>query len=151
MGDFLAAGYPWFKALHVMSVIAWMAGLFYLPRLFVYHAERATPGSELSETFKVMERRLLKAIMNPAGVAAWVFGLLTIASLGWEYLLYSPWLHAKLVLVSAMTWFHHRCVTWQKAFASDGNAHGGRYFRMWNEAPTLLMVGIVILVVVQPF
>ncbi|MEM7710895.1 MAG: protoporphyrinogen oxidase HemJ, partial [Pseudomonadota bacterium] len=143
MSGWLAAGYPWFKALHVITVIAWMAGLFYLPRLFVYHAEKAAVGGELSETFKVMERRLLKAIMNPAGVAAWVFGLLTIASLGWEYLLYSPWLHAKLVLVAAMTWFHHRCVTWQKAFAADENVHGGRYFRMWNEAPTVLMVGIV--------
>lgn len=151
MGDFLAAGYLWFKALHVISVIAWMAALFYLPRLFVYHAEQAPPGSALSETFTVMERRLLKAIMNPSGVAAWLFGLLTIASLGWEYLLYSPWLHAKLVLVAAMTWFHHRCVTWQRAFAAGENVHGGRYFRLWNEAPTVLMVGIVILVIVQPF
>lgn len=147
----LADYYLWLKALHVMSVIAWMAGIFYLPRLFVYHAERATPGSELSEVFKVMERRLLRAIMNPAMIASWVFGLLMIAALGLEFVTTAYWLHAKLALVVAMTVYHMACARWRKVFEADANRRPGRYYRMMNEVPTLFMVLIVILAVVEPF
>lgn len=141
-------GYEWIKAIHVMAVIAWMAGLFYLPRLFVYHAD-AAPGSVLAETFKVMERRLLRAIMNPAMATSWVFGLWAAHEGGWFS--GSGWFHAKLALVVAMTVFHMRLAWHRKAFAEDRNGHGSRYFRIINEVPTLLMIGIVILVIVKPF
>lgn len=136
------------KALHVISVIAWMAGMFYLPRLFVYHAEAAV-GSPQSETFKVMERRLLRAIMNPAMIATWVFGIaMLVLTPGW---LSDGWLHAKLVLVVAMSVLHHVYAYWRKVFARDGNRHPPRFYRIWNEAPTLLLVGIVFLVILKPF
>ncbi len=147
----LLAWYPWFKAIHVMSVIAWMAALLYLPRLFVYHAERGAPGSELSETFKVMERKLLRGIMNPAMISSWAFGLLTLVSLGPGFLANSPWLHAKLLLVVLMTGYHMACARFRRDFAEDANRRSGRFYRMINEIPALLMVGIVILVIVQPF
>ncbi len=147
----LLAWYPWFKAIHVMSVIAWMAALLYLPRLFVYHAERGAPGSELSETFKVMERKLLRGIMNPAMISSWAFGLLTLVSLGPGFLANSPWLHAKLLLVVLMTFYHMACARFRRDFAKDANRRSGRFYRMINEIPALLMVGIVILVIVQPF
>lgn len=147
----LSGLYPWFKAIHVMSVIAWMAALLYLPRLFVYHAERGTPGSELSETFKVMERKLLRGIMNPAMISSWAFGLLTLVSLGPGFLAHSPWLHAKLLLVVLMTGYHMACARFRRDFAEDANTRSGRFYRMINEIPALLMVGIVILVIVQPF
>lgn len=149
--DWLAGGYLWFKALHVLSVIAWMAGLFYLPRLYVYHAEKATPGSELSETFKVMERRLFRAIMNPAMIATWIFGILMVLAMGWPGLLAEGWLWVKLALVAAMTWFHHSLGLWRKAFERDRNTRSGRFYRLWNEAPTLLVIGIVFLVILKPF
>ncbi len=148
--SWLQPWYEWLLVLHILAFVSWMAGLFYLPRLFVYHAERATPGSELSETFKVMERRLLKAIMNPASIATWVFGLSMILANGWGWFAASPWLWLKLVLVGAMTWFHHKCIGWRKDFEADANTLTGRQFRMWNEAPTLLLIGIVILVIVKP-
>lgn len=136
------------KALHVISVIAWMAGMFYLPRLFVYHAEAAI-GSPQSETFKVMERRLLRAIMNPAMIATWVFGVvMLVLTPGW---LSDGWLHAKLVLVVAMSGLHHVYAYWRKVFARDANRHPARFYRIWNEAPTLLLVGIVFLVILKPF
>lgn len=139
--------YPWIKALHVMSVIAWMAGMFYLPRLFVYHAE-AEPGSEMSETFKVMERRLLRAIMNPAMIATWVFGLWLL----WYREAWSEyWMMAKIALILAMTVLHHLYALWRKDFDADRNTRPARFYRVANEAPTLLMIAIVILVVVQPF
>jgi putative membrane protein len=147
MTEFLAPFYPWLKALHVISVIAWMAGIFYLPRLFVYHAE-AAPGSEKSETFKVMERRLLKAIMNPAMIATWVFGILVAFAGGWWT---APWLHAKLVLVLVMSGIHGWLARCQRDFAADRNSHPSRTYRIANELPTLLMILIVILVVVKPF
>ena len=147
----LSGLYPWLKAIHVMSVIAWMAALLYLPRLFVYHAERGTPGSELSETFKVMERKLLRGIMNPAMISSWAFGLLTLVSLGPGFLAHSPWLHAKLLLVVLMTGYHMACARFRRDFAEDANTRSGRFYRMINEIPALLMVGIVILVIVQPF
>ncbi len=137
----------WLKALHVMAVIAWLAGLFYLPRLFVYHAE-AKPGSELAETFKTMERRLLRAIMNPAMIVVWITG----PWLAWAEGVYMDgWMQAKFVLVILLTWFHHLLGTWRREFAQDRNVHSAKYYRIANEVPTLLMAGIVILVVVKPF
>ncbi|GMG83436.1 protoporphyrinogen oxidase HemJ [Paralimibaculum aggregatum] len=151
MQDLLLEHYAWIKALHVISVIAWMAGIFYLPRLFVYHAEKAAPGSELSETFKAMELKLFRFIMGPAMSATWLFGLLMLWANGLDWLAASPWLHAKLVLVAAMTWFHHWLGARRKEFAADANTRSGRSYRLMNEVPTLLMAGIVILVIVQPF
>ncbi|QHQ36598.1 protoporphyrinogen oxidase HemJ [Algicella marina] len=146
----LATLYPWIKAIHIMAVIAWMAGLFYLPRLFVHHAERAKPGSELSETFKMMERKLLRIIMNPAMIVTWIMGILLlmtgIVDFGSEY-----WIHAKLLLVLAMTVFHMWLAKCRKAFETDTNAYSGRTYRLMNEVPTLLMIVIVVLVVVKPF
>ncbi|WP_374380987.1 protoporphyrinogen oxidase HemJ [Dongia sp.] len=139
--------YSWLKALHVISVIAWMAGMLYLPRLYVYHC-KAKPGSELSETFKVMERRLLRAIINPAMMATWVFGL-SMAWLGdwWS----AGWFHGKLALLLGMQLIHAGYARWRRAFANDANRHDEKFFRIVNEVPTLLMIGIVILVIVKPF
>jgi putative membrane protein len=137
----------WIKALHVIAVIAWMAGLLYLPRLMVYHVE-AERGSKQSETFKIMERRLLRIIMNPSMIVVWITGLLLIWMLG-VHLEY--WLWAKLVLVGGLTWFHHALGRWRKAFAEDRNVQSERFFRAINELPTILMIGIVVLVVVRPF
>jgi putative membrane protein len=137
----------WLKALHVMAVIAWFAGLFYLPRLFVYHAG-AKPGSELSETLKTMERRLLRVIMNPAMIAAWITG----PWLAWiEGVYMDGWLCAKLVLVALLTWYHHLLGRWRTAFAEDRNRHPQRFYRLANEVPTILLAGIVVLVIVKPF
>jgi putative membrane protein len=138
--------YLWIKALHVIAVISWMAGLLYLPRLFVYHSQ-VGPGAQ-SETFKTMERKLLYYIMAPAMIAAWVAGLSLIALGDWRA---APWLHAKLALVAILTGLHFYCGALQRAFARDANRHSARFFRFFNEAPTLLMIGIVILVVVKPF
>jgi putative membrane protein len=139
--------YLWLKALHVIAVIAWMAGMLYLPRLFVYHCE-AEIGSKQSETFKVMERRLLRAIINPAMVATWVLGLW----LAWDAGLFrSGWLHAKLALVLAMSAMHGMFVRYVREFAEDRNRRTQRFYRIINEVPTLLMIAIVILVVVKPF
>lgn len=147
MAGFLGEGYLWIKALHLISVIAWMAGLLYLPRLFVYHTE-AEAGSQLSETLKVMERRLLRAIMNPAMIATWVFGLLLMADLeAWR----QPWFHAKGLLILVLTYAHHQQARWRKDFAQDANRRPARFYRLMNEVPTLLMIGIVILVIVKPF
>lgn len=140
--------YLMLKALHVISVIAWMAGMLYLPRLFVYHAE-AGPGTPQSETFKVMERRLLRAIMNPAMIGTWGFGLGMLAlAPGW---LSDGWLHAKLTLVVLMSVVHHLFGKWRKAFERDANARSPRFYRAWNEVPTLLMVLIIFLVILKPF
>ena len=139
--------YEWLKALHVIAIIAWMAGMLYLPRLFVYHCE-AEPGSKQSETFKVMERRLLKAIINPAMIASWALGLWLVWDGGWYA---SGWLHAKLVLVLALSALHGFFVRWVRDFAADQNQHSQKFYRIINEVPTVLMIGIVILVVVKPF
>ena len=139
--------YEILKALHIVSVIAWMAGLLYLPRLFVYHAE-AGPGTPQSETFKVMERRLLRAIMNPAMIAVWVFGLLLAWQGNWWM---APWFHGKMLLVALLTVVHHVYARWRKDFEADRNTKPARTFRYWNEVPTLLMIGIVFLVVLKPF
>lgn len=150
LGAVLAAVYPWTKAFHVISVIAWMAALFYLPRLFVYHAERGGEAPVLAETFKVMERRLLKIIANPASIATWVFGLMLVFTPGvidWS----AGWVHAKAALVVAMTVYHHLLVRWWRAFAEDRNTRPARFYRIANEVPTLLMIGIVVMVTVRPF
>ena len=139
--------YEWLKAFHVIAIIAWMAGMLYLPRLFVYHCE-AEPGSQQSETFKVMERRLLTAIINPAMVASWALGLWLAWSGGWYA---AGWLHAKILLVLVLSGVHGflaRCV---RDFAADRNRHSQKFYRIINEVPTVLMIGIVILVVVKPF
>jgi protoporphyrinogen IX oxidase len=141
--------YPWIKALHIVSMVAWMAGLLYLPRLFVYHAD-APPGSPLAETFKTMERRLLHAIMNPAMIATYFFGILLAFTPGvveWH----AGWIHAKLVLVLALTGYHHMLARWQQDFARDANIRPARFYRIANEVPTLILIAIVILVVVKPF
>ncbi len=141
------AAYPWVKAVHVMAIIAWMAGMLYLPRLFVYHAE-APAGSELSETLKVMERRLLTIIMNPAMVIAWVLGLWLAWAGGWHT---AGWFAAKLVLVLALSAVHGMLSASVRRFAEDRNDKSTRYWRIMNEVPALLMVGIVIFVIVKPF
>jgi protoporphyrinogen IX oxidase len=139
--------YLWLKAAHVIAVIAWMAGMLYLPRLFVYHSMVAADSPQ-SATFKVMERRLLRAIINPAMAAAWILGLW----LAWDAGLFRQgWLHAKLALVVAMSALHGHFSTAVRAFAEDRNTRSPRYWRMMNEGPTVLMIGIVILVIVKPF
>lgn len=140
--------YSWIKVLHLFSLISWMAGIFYLPRLFVYHADAET-GSIQSETFKVMERRLMAGIMRPAMVGTWAFGLWLGFLGGWFSGVY--WLHAKMLVVLALTVFHFQLDVWRKAFAADRNRHGNRFFRAMNEIPTVLMIVIVILVVFKPF
>jgi putative membrane protein len=149
MGDVLLSLQPWIKALHIIAVIAWMAGLLYLPRLFVYHAGAAV-GSGRSEMLKIMERRLLRAIMNPAMIAVFLFGGLLIVTPGFlDQGLY--WWHAKLVLVLAMAVLHMMMGAWRKAFEEDRNTRSARFFRIANEVPTALMILIVILAVVRPF
>jgi putative membrane protein len=137
------------KAFHVIAIIAWMAGLLYLPRLFVYHAD-AAKGSELSETFKIMERRLLRFITTPAMIAAWLLGLWLAFSglIDWRA---DGWFHLKLALVILLSAFHGLLAKWTKDFADDRNTHSARFYRIANEVPTILMVAIVILVVVRPF
>lgn len=139
--------YEWIKALHVIAVISWMAGLLYLPRLFVYHCA-AEKGSVQSETFKVMERRLLEAIMSPAMVVAWLTGLY-LAWTGFGFR--GGWLHAKLALVVVLSVAHAYAARWVRDFARDGNERPDRFYRIANEVPTLLMIGIVVLVIVKPF
>lgn len=137
------------KAFHIIAIIAWMAGLLYLPRLFVYHAESKT-GSEQSETFKVMERRLLRYITTPAMLASWVLGLALAFSglIDWSK---DGWFHAKLFLVLVLSAYHGLLAKWTKDFALDRNTRSPRFYRIANEVPTLLMILIVILVVVRPF
>ena len=149
MTDLLADLNLWIKSLHVISVIAWMAGLLYLPRLFVYHSE-ADVGSPQSETFKVMERRLLRAIMNPAMIAAYLFGGLMLATPGvvdWA----SGWIWVKLLAVVVLTVMHHVYARWFQDFRDDKNTRSTKTFRIANEVPAVLMVIIVIMVIVKPF
>ena len=148
MSEFLLSHYDWIKALHVISVIFWMAGMAYLPRLFVYHAE-AEKGSDKSETFKVMERRLLRGIINPAMVATFLFGGLMI----WANpdLLHQGWFHAKLTLVFLMSGVHGAFSKWRRIFEADANIKPVRFYRIVNEIPPVLVIFIVILVIVKPF
>jgi len=147
--DSLAPFYPWTKSLHVISVFAWMAGLFYLPRLYVYHAQ-VPPGDLRSETFKVMERRLLRAIMNPAMVAAYVFGILVALTPGivdWG----AGWWWLKLAGIAALTWLHHDLAKARKAFDRDERPRSERAWRILNEVPTLALIVIVVMVIAKPF
>ena len=139
--------YEWLKAFHVIAIIAWMAGMLYLPRLFVYHCA-AEVGSKPSETFKVMERRLLTAIMTPAMVVSWVLGLWLAWRGGWYA---SGWLQAKVVLVLLLSGIHGFFLGCVRDFAADHNRHSQKFYRIINEVPTILMIGIVILAVVKPF
>jgi len=143
-------GYLWLKALHVIAVIAWMAGLLYLPRLFVYHADTQA-GSETSETFKVMERRLLKAIMTPAMGVTWLLGLAMVFFHGIGFGDGSFWLHIKLVLVFILSGFHGFLAKEVRIFAADQNERPARFFRIINEIPTVIMIAVVILVIGKPF
>jgi protoporphyrinogen IX oxidase len=141
--------FPWILALHVISLIAWMAGLFYLPRLYVYHCQ-VLPGSAESERFKVMERRLLKQIMTPAMIATWLFGILLVLTPGiisWT----QGWWHVKLVCVLLMSGFHGATSRWRRDFLHDRNRRSERFYRIVNEIPTVLMIVIVIMVIVKPF
>lgn len=139
--------YPWIKALHIIAVIAWMAGMLYLPRLYIYHCD-AEAGSKQSETFKIMERRLLRAIVNPAMIAAWGFGLaLAFIIDAWG----EGWFHGKLLLLLGMQLIHAGYARWRRQFANDANRHSAKFYRVMNEVPTLLLIGIVLLVVVKPF
>ena len=145
----LAWLYPWTKAIHVIAMIAWMAGMLYLPRLYVYHCD-LKPGSAESERFKVMERRLLRQIVNPAMIATWLFGfmlVLTPGVLGWS----AGWWHVKLVAVILLSGFHGALSSWRRDFLEDRNRRSQRFYRIANEVPTLLMVVIVVMVIVRPF
>jgi putative membrane protein len=149
MDGFLIDGFRWIMALHVISIIAWMAGLLYLPRLFVYHAD-APAGSPQSETFKVMERRLLRGIMNPAMIATYVFGIVLAATPGivdWS----AGWFYVKLAMVAGLTAMHHAFGLWRKDFAADRNRRPARFYRIANELPTLMMIVIIVMVIVKPF
>jgi len=144
----MTAFYPWIQALHVIAVITWMAGLFYLPRLYVYHT-RQPAGSPASETFKEMERKLLRIIMNPSLIAVWVFGLALIAIN--PALASQGWFHVKLLAVVLMSGAHGMMAKLRKDFAADANKRPERFYRLFNEVPTVLMVIIVIMVFVRPF
>ena len=149
MHDFILTHYLWFKAFHMVAVISWMAGLLYLPRLFVYHA-KAAAGSEVAETFKIMEDRLYRFIMQPAFIATWVFGGLMLYA-NWEGIMAMHWMHAKLTLVIAMTGVHHVFGAWRKKFARDANTKSPKFYKIWNEVPTVILIAVVILVIVKPF
>ena len=139
--------YSWLLALHIIAFTAWMAGMLYLPRLYVYHAG-AAKGSELSETFKVMERRLLRGIINPAMIGTWMLGLL----LAWQGHHWGEgWFHAKLALLLGMQLVHAGYARWRRHFAADANRRGRDFYRVMNEVPTLLLIGIVLLAVLKPF
>ena len=148
MQDFLLSYYDWLRALHLIAVISFMAGMLYLPRLFVYHAQ-APVGGELSETLKVMERRLMRAIINPASIVMVVLGGLMI----WANppIMQSGWMHTKLAMVFILFGCHGAFSRWRKQFAADKNTRSHKFYRIWNEVPTLLMIAIVILVIVKPF
>ena len=147
MLEVLADLYLWIKALHIISVIAWMAGLLYLPRLFVYHADCETHSPQ-SETFKIMERRLLRAIMTPAMIASFVFGGLLLVILNdWS----AGWLYVKLICVFGLAGLHGSMSKWRREFAEDRNTRPAKFYRIMNEAPTVLMIVLVIMTVVKPF
>lgn len=149
MLELSGTAYLWVKAFHVVAVMSWMAGLLYLPRLFVYHTQ-VEAGSEQSELFKVMERRLMKAIMNPAMIVSVILGLVLMSSYGPE-IWQQGWFHAKLVMIVILMGSHIMMGKWRRAFEADENTKSHKFFRVANEVPTLLMIGIVIMVIVQPF
>ncbi len=148
IGDWLADIYLWTKSLHVISVIAWMAGLFYLPRLFVHHTEQTTAGTEMDSVFQMMERKLLKLIMNPSMIASWLFGLMLVFTPGivdWS----AVWPYTKGVSILAMTWFHMWLAAHRKDFVVGDFRLSGRTYRIMNELPTVLMIVIVVSVIVR--
>ncbi len=148
MQELLSEFYPWVKVLHVVSVVAWMAGLFYLPRLFVYHVEKVKTGSETDDLFQVMERRLLKAIMNPSMIATWIFGMALVMTPGIvDWAMFWPWMKAGSVCL--MTWFHIWLAMRRKDFGAGANRISGRGYRIMNEVPTLLLIIIVTSVIVK--
>lgn len=149
MTDFLFSLYPWVKALHIMAVISWMAGIFYLPRLFVHHTEKVATGSETDKLFQMMEMKLLRVIMNPAMIVTWVAGIFMVGLgvIDWSEIW--PWL--KFASVIAMTWFHIWLAKRRKDFVAGENALTGKQYRLMNEVPTLLMIVIVVSVIVRPF
>lgn len=150
MYDILAILYPWTKTLHVLSVIAWMAGLFYLPRLFVYHTEKVTAGTDTDSLFQTMEMKLLRFIMNPAMISSWIFGVLLVLTPGvidWG----AVWPYAKFAAIVGMTWFHMWCAARRKEFVAGANSRTGRQFRIMNEVPTLFLIVIVVAVIAHPF
>jgi len=148
MTDFLFIAYPWIKALHIMAVISWMAGLFYLLRVMVYHVERAETGDVLDVTFQVMESKLLRVIMNPAMIATWFFGGLLVVTPGIvDWAMVWPWLKGGSVLI--MTWFHHWLSLRRKDFEMGQNSLTGRQYRLMNEVPTILMIVIVLSVIIK--
>lgn len=147
MAGWLGEWYLWVKALHIVAVIAWMAGMLYLPRLYVYHVG-APAGSDQAKTFEIMEQRLLRAIMNPSMIGVWVLGVMLFLNMeGWRL----GWMHGKLLLVIALTGFHHLLGVWRKQLAAGTCTKSARFFRIVNELPALAMIVVVILVVVQPF
>lgn len=148
MEDFFLTHYIWIKALHIIAVISWMAGMLYLPRLFVYHAG-APAGSQMSDTFKIMERRLLRFIINPAMILAFVFGGMML----WlnPELLQGPWMHVKLTAVIALTATHGLYARWRKDFERDQNKRSAKFYKFWNEVPTILMIIIIFMAVTKPF
>jgi putative membrane protein len=148
MQELLLQNYLWVKSIHIIAVMAWMAGLLYLPRLFVYHSQ-TEKGSDVSETLKIMERKLLRLIMNPAMIVSWIFGLLML----WANpaLLSNGWMHVKLTAIILLTVVHMVFAKWRKNFEAEENTRAHKFFRIWNEAPTLLMVVIVIMAVAEPF
>ena len=148
MIDFLSSFYLWIKSIHILAVISWMAGLFYLPRIFVYHSERAIKGDILDATFQIMERKLLRFIMQPAMILTWICGLLMVVIPGvidWSMV----WVWVKFVSILGMTWFHKWCADHCKLFISGNFSKTGRYYRMMNEVPTVLMIAIVVSVIVK--
>jgi len=148
MTDFLFIAYPWIKALHIMAVISWMAGLFYLPRVMVYHVERAETGDVLDVTFQIMESKLLRVIMNPAMIATWFFGGLLVVTPGIvDWAMVWPWLKGGSVLI--MTWFHHWLSLRRKDFEMGQNSLTGRQYRLMNEVPTILMIVVVLSVIIK--
>ena len=149
MSEILGILYPWIKALHIAAVMSWMAGMFYLPRLFVYHAERGSVGSELDQTFQVMERKLLNLIMTPAMIVAWICGLILIGMGAMDF--GSGWTWIKLIAVVLMTGAHMWLGKRRKEFAQGINTRTGRTYRLANEVPTVLMLIIVVMVIVRPF
>lgn len=148
MSAWLLENYLLLKALHIIAVISWMAGMLYLPRLFVYHAA-SEKGSDQSETFKIMERRLLRGIINPAMIAAFLFGILMIMAN--PAIMGNGWIHVKLFLIILLTACHGLFARWRKTFARDMNARPPKFYKIWNEVPTVLMIAIVILAIMKPF
>lgn len=148
MIDFLGQYYNYIKALHIIAVMAWMAGLLYLPRLFVYHAG-AEIGSDLSSTLKIMEKKLFRVIMNPSMIAAWAFGILMFMTS--PDLMKQGWMHAKLLFVIGMSLMHMVYARWRKVFAADQNTKSHVFYRYWNEVPAIFMIIIVIMAVAEPF